>query len=258
MADSTARGSFVWHELMTMDPQAAIGFYTKVIGWGTEIFKDAGQPYTMWTTSGGPVGGVMQTQTPSAPPFWLGYISSPDVDATVKQAAGLGATTHVPPTDIPNVGRFAVLIDPQGAAFAVFKSSSDQPDGGGLPKAGEFSWHELLTTDPVAAFDFYQKLFGWVKTSSMDMGEMGEYQMFGLDANTPFGGMMKKPADMPAPPHWVHYVKVADVNQAVEATKANGGQVLNGPMEVPGGDWIANCMDPQGATFSVHATAAQQ
>ena len=257
MAGSTSRGSFVWHELMTSDPQAAIGFYTKVIGWGTEVFKDAKEPYTMWTANGAPVGGVMQSQRPGVPPFWIGYISTPDVDATVKQAAGLGAATHVPPTDIPNVGRFAVLMDPQGAAFAVYKSNNDRASGDSLPTPGEFSWHELMTTDPVAAFDFYQKLFGWVKTSAMDMGEMGEYQMFGLDANTPFGGMMKKPAEMPVP-NWAHYVKVADVNKAVETAKASGGQVLNGPMEVPGGDWIANCMDPQGAAFSVHAAAAQQ
>jgi predicted enzyme related to lactoylglutathione lyase len=257
MADSTGRGLFVWHDLMTSDPQAAIGFYTKVIGWGTQIFENPKEPYTMWTANGAPVGGVMKTQG-GVPPHWLGYISSPDVDATVKQAAGMGATTHVPPTDIPTVGRFAVMMDPQGAAFAVFAGTGGQTSVGSAVRSGEFSWHELMTTDPVAALDFYQKLFGWVKTSAMDMGEMGVYQMFGPDADTPFGGVMKKSADMPAPPNWGHYIKVGDVNRAVETAKAGGAQLFNGPMEVPGGDLIANLMDPQGAAFSVHAAAAQK
>jgi uncharacterized protein len=67
------------------------------------------------------------------------------------------------------------------------------------------------------------------------------------------GGMFNKTAEMPGPPAWTHYVMVDSVDRAVDAVKARGGQVLVGPMEVPGGDWIAQCMDPQGAVFAVHA-----
>jgi predicted enzyme related to lactoylglutathione lyase len=239
---------------MTKDAAAAIEFYTKVAGWGTQMW-DGSQPYTMWTVDNAPIGGVMAMPAGDPnPPHWLGYVSSPNVDASVADATRRGASTHVPPTDIPNVGRFAVLMDPQGAAFAIYTAQGGSAGTVGPPKRGEFSWHELATTDPVAAFDFYQGLFGWEKTSAMDMGEMGVYQMFGLDG-VPFGGVFKKPAEMPGPPAWAHYIMVDDVARVVDIVKGNGGQVMNGPMEVPGGDWIANCMDSQGGVFAIHAVA---
>jgi predicted enzyme related to lactoylglutathione lyase len=119
---------------------------------------------------------------------------------------------------------------------------------------GEISWHELTTTDHAKAYDFYQKLFGWEKTSAMDMWEMGEYQMYGRGEET-LGGMWTKPADLPMPPNWLYYIRVANVDDAAERIKTLGGQVLNGPMDVPGGDRIAQCMDPQGAAFAVHSRA---
>jgi uncharacterized protein len=254
MADSTPRGRFVWHDLMTKDAAAAIEFYKKVAGWGTQKWEGS-QPYTMWTVDNAPIGGVMAMRAgDSNRPHWLGYVSSPDVDATVADAIGRGAKTHVPPTDIPNVGRFAVLADPQGAAFAVYTAREGSGGTVGPPKRGEMSWHELATTDPVAVFDFYQPLFGWEKTSAMDMGPDGTYQMFGFDG-VPFGGVYKKPAAMPGPPAWAHYIMVDDVARVADVVKGNGGQVMNGPMEVPGGDMIANCMDPQGAVFAIHAAA---
>jgi uncharacterized protein len=255
MANETRRGRFVWHELMTADPAAAQKFYTTVAGWGTQAFDGLAEPYTMWTANGASVGGVMQLPPDAAAPtHWLGYISAPDTDATAAEARAKGATIMVPPTDIPDVGRFAVLTDPFGAAFAIFTPGAGGSGPSDAPKTGEFSWHELTTTDVDAAFAFYQSLFGWEKTSAMDMGDMGVYQMFGFDG-VPFGGMFRKPADMPGPPSWQHYIKVDDVKRVVETIKSQGGQVVNGPMEVPGGDWIANGIDPQGGMFSVHSTA---
>src|SRR5262245_13491158 len=254
------RGRFVWHELMTTDTAAAAAFYTKVIGWKTERWPQD-PTYTMWVAKSGPVGGLMtlpeEAKAMGAPPHWLPYVSTPDVDATVRQANQLGAKTLFGPSDIPNVGRFAVLQDPQGAVFATYKSSSAPMASSDKPGVGEFSWHELITTDWSAAFRFYQQLFGWEKTESMDMGpEMGVYQMYGWKGNT-LGGMMNKPKEMPAPPHWMSYIRVPDSKQAAETVKRIGGMVLNGPMEVPGGDWIAQGMDPQGAAFAVHSVTAK-
>ena len=155
-------------------------------------------------------------------------------------------------TDVPTVGRFAVLSDPQGALFAIFTASGTTPGHEGSPAVGEFSWHELATHDQPAAFRFYEMLFGWTKTNAMDMGEMGTYQMYGR-GDVELGGMFNKPAEMPGPPAWTHYIMVDDINSAAEATKAGGGQILNGPMEVPGGDMIFQAMDPQGAMFAAHA-----
>jgi uncharacterized protein len=255
MTVAVSRGTFVWHELMTTDPKAAIPFYTKVVGWGTQQFESGPSPYTMWTAGSGPVGGIMQLPPEAqAPPHWLGYVSTPNVDDAVAEATKLGASVLHPATDIPTVGRFAVLKDPQGAAFALYTSfNPTPPPADPMPQAGEFSWHELATTDPEAAFDFYQKLFGWQKTETMDMGELGVYQMFGFDG-IPFGGVYRKPAEMPGPPAWCHYAKVADVNTAVEAIKSGGGTIISGPMEVPGGDMIAQALDPQGGMFAVHAS----
>jgi hypothetical protein len=255
MPGATFRGRFVWHELMTTDTKAAIAFYTKVVGW-----KAQGWPqdpsYTMLVAKAGPMAGVMaipeDAKAMGAPPSWLAYISSPDVDATTRLAVELGGRILKEPTDLPDVGRFAVLQDLQGAAFAVFTPAQGGM-GDGKPTMGDFAWHELTTTDWQAAFDFYQKLFGWTKTESMDMGsELGLYQMYGWKGTT-LGGMWNKPKTMQAPPHWLAYVTVPDTKAAVEKVKQLGGQVLNGPMEVPGGDWMAQCLDPQGVLFAVHS-----
>jgi uncharacterized protein len=253
MADASARGQFVWYDLMTADPKKAEEFYSKAAGWGTQEFDK--MPYTMWTVNGTPIGGVMPLPPETgAPPHWLAYIAVPDVDATVEQTESLGGKTIVPATDIPNVGRYAVLADPQGAVFSAFTPEPTQssPRHDGDPKIGEFSWHELLTTDWVKALAFYQAIFGWEKIEEHDMGPMGVYLIFGRNG-VQLGGMFNKPAEMPAPPNWLQYVRVDNVDRVAEVVKANGGSVLNGPMDVPGGDRIAQCLDPQGAAFAVHS-----
>lgn len=254
---SDVLGKFVWYDLQTTDIKAAIAFYTEVVGWKTEEWEGGGQPYPMWMVGDVAVGGVMelppQARAMGAPPHWMAYIGTPDVDGTTDKAKGLGANVLVQPMDLPNVGRMAVLQDPQGAPFSLFSSAEEPPAESG-PSVGKFSWHELMTTDADAAWGFYSELLGWKKTSSMDMGPEGAYQMYGLDAEHSLGGIMNKPADMPMA-GWLYYVSVDDVKLAVERVKRNGGQVVNGPMEVPGGDWVAQCTDPQGAMFAVHSAA---
>lgn len=186
-----------------------------------------------------------------APPHWMAYVAVDDVDATAKKAEKLGASLIVEPQDIPNVGRFAILQDPQGATIAIIRGDQEMPLPG-EPQVGQFSWHELATTDHEAALEFYSELFGWNETDAVDMGEMGTYQIYG-QGDVPLGGMFNKSGDMPGPPAWLYYTRVGDIDKTVEKVRAKGGQVLNGPMEVPGGDRIAQCLDPQGAAFAVHA-----
>ena len=257
MPDSTLRGRFIWHDLMTTDPDAAVRFYTTVVGWGIQPWEQD-PAYRMWTVDSGPLGGVMRlpedARQMGAPPSWLMYVGVPDVDTTVREASARGGRTYVQPRDIP-VGRFAVLADPQGATFAVYQpneaySGSDEADVRG------FSWHELATTDWRAAWDFYHALFGWETTDAMDMGAAGVYQMFGRAGRT-LGGLYGKPADQPGPPAWLCYVRVPDADRAVAAVRRGGGTLLNGPMEVPGGDRIAQLLDPQGAAFAVHSPATR-
>ncbi len=260
MSGLESRGRFVWYDLLTTDPESATAFYTKLIGWGTTQWEGGEFPYTMWTNGEDSIGGIMElpdeVKAAGAPSHWLAYVAVTDVDATVKQATTLGAKILKEATDIPTVGRFAVLADPQGAVFAIFTAETEPPGHEGPPKKGEFSWHELATTDHEAAFDFYNSVFGWEKTDAMDMGEAGIYQMYGRKG-MPLGGMFNKTPDMPGPPAWLFYTLVDDVHKAVEKVKKMGGQVLNGPMEVPGGDFIVQCLDPQGAPFALHSKAQQ-
>ncbi|HJU65497.1 MAG TPA: VOC family protein [Gemmatimonadaceae bacterium] len=259
MPKNSSHGRFVWYELMTLDPDAAGEFYRGVTGWATMPFEGAGVPYTFWMNGEAPIGGLMtlpqELASMGVPPHWLPYVGVDDCDATAEKAKKLGARVNVPPTDIPNVGRFAVLADPQGAVFAIVKELTPPERDDSLPERGQVSWHELMTTDHTAAFDFYSKLFGWQKTTAMDMGEMGTYQMYGT-GKLELGGMFNLPPGMPAPPNWLIYVKVPDADKAAARVKESGGQVMNGPMDIPGGGRIAQCLDPQGAAFAVHSAPA--
>ncbi|HEX7792942.1 MAG TPA: VOC family protein [Vicinamibacterales bacterium] len=258
---SDYRGRFVWHELMTTDTKSAGAFYSKIIGWKTQPWgKDlSGGEYTLFVSGKRQLAGLMvipdDAKKMGVPPNWFTYIGTDDVDETARLAASLGGTVQRAPADIPDTGRFAVLQDPQGAVFGIFKSK--QPSGGdGVPDVGDFSWHELATTDAKAAFDFYRRLFGWVETSAMDMGPMGVYQMFGQSKDRPLGGLFNKPKEMPGPPMWLPYIRIPDARKSAEAIAKAGAKVINGPMEVPGGDWITQGMDLHGAMFAVHSIAS--
>jgi len=114
---------------------------------------------------------------------------------------------------------------------------------------GDFTWHELATTDPGSALDFYAELFGWTKGAAHDMGEMGVYQLVSHGGQD-VGGIYKA-RDNSTPPSWLSYVRVDDAAKAADAAKSAGGRILNGPMEVPGGSWIVMMLDPQGGAFAV-------
>ncbi len=253
-----SNGRFCWYELMTTDPRAAKDFYTKVIGWSTEEWRGSPMPYELWKTARGPVGGVMElpdeAKAKGVPPNWLAYIEVDDVPAAAEKAGTLGGKVEKEHTEIPSMGSFAIISDPQGAMFAIYRSDSEEQAPPGGPGVGDFSWHELATTDHEAAWEFYGALCGWRKADVVDMGDMGVYQMFAR-AEHPIGGMFNKSKDTPGPPFWLYYVKVESVHRIVEKVGASGGQVLDGPMQVTGGDWIARCVDPQGAAFAIHSSA---
>ena len=254
-APSYVLGRPVWFELMTTDTKAAEAFYDKVVGWTSEPFEASPNPYTQFKRSGGVgVAGLMETPAGmNMPPFWSMYIAVPKIDEAVAQVKRLGGSELSEIIDVPTIGRMQMLKDPQGAAFYVIQPEPRESAPDAEPAVGETSWLELMTTDAPAAMSFYQELFGWQPGQAMDMGDMGAYQIFNR-GDRMIGGMMNKPPEMAqAPPHWAIYFRVPDINAATERVKSAGGTILNGPMEVPGGDWIVNAMDPQGAAFSLHA-----
>lgn len=246
--------NFIWYELMTTDMKAAEAFYKKVVGWDSESWP-GDFPYVIMKVGEIGAAGLMPLPEEAAqmgqPPAWVGYIHAEDVDKATESVRSAGGSVHREPTDIPEVGRFSVVADPQGAVFMLMTPKGpDQPRLTGFTP-GRIGWHELYALDWEKAFDFYSKQFGWEKDQSMDMGEMGTYQLFSIDGQQA-GGMMNKTKEMPVPA-WGYYFNVDEINAAVDRVKSGGGKVLNGPMQVPGGSWIAQCVDPQGAYFSIMA-----
>jgi len=256
---STLLGRPVWYELMTTDTKAAEAFYAKVIGWTAAPMEGAGDSYAIFSRSGNvQVAGLMKTpaEDASMPPFWAMYVAVPSFDEAVAHIKRLGGAELSPVIDIPKVGRMQMMKDPQGAAFYIIQPASNEERPETAPEVGEASWHELMTTDWQAAMTFYEAAFNWQPTDQMDMGPEGKYQMFNRPHGM-IGGMMNKPKAMAnVPPNWVIYFRVPDVDAAAERIKANGGKVLNGPMEVPGGDRVVTAADPQGAAFGLHAKKA--
>jgi predicted enzyme related to lactoylglutathione lyase len=248
------QGRFCWYELMTTDAGAAGAFYGKVVGWTPREATPGNASYYLLMAGETGAGGLMtlpqEALDAGARPLWIGYIAVADVDAYAVRVTDAGGAVHRQAEDIPHVGRFAVVSDPQGAHFVLFKPSVD-----GLPlpliptESGFFGWRELWAGDGVEAFAFYSKLFGWAKGEAIDMGPMGVYQLFtDGEHDVAIGGMMTKSPDIPSP-MWNYYAQVDSVEEAGLRLKAEGGSILMGPHQVPGGNWIVQALDPQGGLF---------
>jgi len=255
MAQPSFHGRFIWHELLCNDPENLTGFYTRLFSWRAQPMSP-GSPYTIFSAGDGvPLAGAMrlsdEARAMGAKAQWLGYIGSNDVDATVAKALGLGAWILKPAEDIATVGRAAVLIDPQGARFGVYRPARE-PGGA---NAAAFDWNELAARDRESALGFYRQLFGWVAKPPMDMGGGMTYQTFGL-GGPDVGGMYAIQAGNPMSPAWLPYMHHASADQAGAAAVAAGGKLCNGPMDVPGGGRIVQLLDPQGVMFAVHSMPA--
>ncbi len=252
MADQSVRGRFIWHELMTPDCPGARTFYTQTLGWRS-VGAEHAADYSMFAADRGPLAGVGPLD---GVPRWVPFVGVPDVDETARQAEERGAQIERPPTDIPSGGRYALLRDPQDAAFGIY-SPPGEPPPEHAPEPGEFVWHELAAQDWRTAFEFYAGLFGWERMDEHDMGPMGVYLLFGRDG-IQLGGMFdKRDGGLPGGAYWLGYVFVENVREAAAKVEAAGGRIAVGPMQVPGGGWIAQCLDPAGALFAVHMAGAE-
>jgi uncharacterized protein len=249
------RGKFIWYDVMTSDTKAATAFYSQVVGWDAqEHAMPDNRTYTVFSKGPAMVAGLMAIpealSAAGARPRWSGYVATDDVDAEAQRVQAAGGTIKRAPEDIPNVGRFAVAADPGGATFLLFKPNAEAEAKPVPPMTpGHVGWHELAAADPEREFAFYQRLFGWTKDRAHDMGPMGAYQTFAT-GGAPCGGMMKACAETPSP-GWNYYIAVDSVAAAAERATARGGHLLHGPAEVPGGAWIVQARDPQGAAFAM-------
>lgn len=247
------QGTPCWYELGTSDLEAARDFYGKVLGWEVVSAGMEGFDYRLAKSDGDMVAGMWDSSAEEngPPPSWLIYFGADDCDSVVKAVMDAGGSVLKPAADIPGTGRFAVVADPQGAVFGVLQPAPmDAPQNPAFDqrKAGHGNWHELMSSDPEAGFAFYSKLFGWQKSTAMDMGEMGTYQLFS-HGGADIGGMMGLG---PAPvSYWMPYFGANGIDAAIDRIKAGGGTIQHGPAEVPGGAFIAIATDPQGAWFAV-------
>ena len=258
---SKHHGSFIWYELITRDPAAAKRFYDEVVGWDIDREALPGPvEYRMIKRSdGGNAGGILRLTddmaSGGARPVWLGYIGVDDVDASVAAIEQAGGKVQMPATDIPDVGRIAMVADPQGAPFYVMRptppggSEKKQSDVFSVDQPQHVRWNELWSENPDRAVDFYKRHFRWSQEGDMDMGEMGKYR-FIQHNGVAIGAIMPRMPDVPAS-MWNFYIGVDDIDRGAEAVRSGGGQIVNGPMEIPGGEYALNAVDPQGALFGL-------
>ena len=253
-------GNFIWYELMTTDADGAKAFYDQVVGWNIEAQSQFPNGYRMIGRSDGKfAGGVLpltdEMQQYGAHPTWLGYIYVENVDGSVAAIERDGGKALMPAFDIPNIGRVAMVADPSGAPFYIMKPTppANEPEA----KSDLFSvdqpqrvrWNELSSSDDDGAVAFYTRHFRWKQEGAMPMGEMGDYRFIYANG-VRVGAIMRKPPQRPVST-WTYYIGVDDIDRAAEAVTAGGGQILFGPMEIPGGEYSLNGMDPQGAAFGL-------
>lgn len=236
----------------------ARAFYTEVVGWNARDASTSDLAYTLFNAGNTSVSGLMElpedARKMGATPRWMGYVSVNDVDVAADRIKRLGGAVYVPPTN-SNIGRISVVADPQTATFGLVKGLKvGQRRPADLGKPGRVGWHELLAADWAKAFAFYGELFGWQKAGA-DIDPIDTYQLFSAGEQT-IGGMFTKRPEDPLP-FWLFYFNIGDIDAAAERVKSGGGQVFKGPLELPGGGWIARCRDPQGAAFALQGSRNQ-
>lgn len=247
-------GDFIWYELLTTDVDQAQAFYRAIVDWEIVDSEMPGMDYRLVFAGQSPIAGLMRLPQEAidagGKPLWAGYIAVDDVDASVERIQKAGGSLQMPATDIPEVGRMAMVTDLDGIPFYVMRGATDEPsDAYAANKVGHCGWNELAAKNMSGAMEFYSEQFDWTMGFEMDMGPMGIYKFIERDGQG-FGGIMQS-SEQAGPPLWSFYFRVADIDAAVDKVNANGGKVLHGPAEVPGGDYIVNATDPQGVLFSL-------
>ncbi|WP_428261134.1 VOC family protein [Haliangium sp.] len=233
-------GKVVWRELMTPDPAASKKFYGEIFGWDYDDVDMGPMIYTLIKGGERGRGGIMKMDAGEHPPHWMSYVSVPDVDAAAKAAEDAGGTIGVPPTDIPQVGRFSVIGDPGGAWITAFKNSSGDVESSERPGLGEFCWETLSASEPDAVKEFYSKVFGW----NLITGPDGSDNVFAAEAEAVAD--LQKADDTPNG-WWLTYVVVADLGAANAKVEALGGKIVVPRIDVPTIGAFSVIVDPHGA-----------
>ena len=242
---SYPHGTFCWADLSTHGGNAAVDFYSQLMGWQTETQDSGfGTSYTMFRQDGHAIAGLawLTREMSEIPSSWNNYVSVDDVDALMPTVTEGGGQIIQPPFDVPDGARIALILDPAGAALCLFQQRGNI--GAGLINTpGALCWNQLYTREPEAVRVFYSALLGW----DFQEDETGSFMI--LNQGRANGNMITISEDMgDMPSMWLPYFSVADIEAAAERVKALGGAVHMGPLDV-GGD-IGRFLlftDPQGA-----------
>lgn len=250
----TKPAHFVWYDVMTDDVPATEAFYKSVAGWTTRDASTPDTAYTLFCVGEAMVCGLMpipkDVLAAGVRPAWMGYIGVPDVDDFARQVTAAGGVVRRPPRDIPDIGRFSVIADPDGAGFILFAPKPGPTPPVVAPRTpGHFGWRELRAGDGERAFAFYSQLFGWTKAMAVDMGAMGTYQTFAAGGGEPIGGMMTKGPGWSG--GWLYFINVDDIDAAAARVGKAGGAVVSGPHPVPNGAFVIGGRDNRGADFAL-------
>jgi predicted enzyme related to lactoylglutathione lyase len=236
-------GKFVWHQNNSADVEKAKRFYGELLGWKTETWKLGEIDYAKIKVDG-QTQGAFGTAKLGTPPRWLGHVLVEDVDATAERARAAGGKVFAGPLDIPELGRVAVIADPQGAVLSAFAGELQAGEG-------TFVWDELVTSDVEAAKRFYGEVFEW-STHDSDLGERGTYSVFRHAGTGTVGGCMQLES-VQVPPHWRVHIATEDVDAAVARAKKLGATALLEGTDVPNVGRIAVLLDPVSAVFCLYS-----
>lgn len=242
MTPSDTSGRFVWRELVTPAVETSRAFYTQLLGWTTATMDMGGTPYTVFSRGEAQTAGLTPPMMDGVPPFWLDYITVEDVDAARDRVAALGGRVLSEAMDVPDIGRVAIVRDPAGAVFALFRSLTPGATPDGRPAEGTFCWSQLMSTELDRVAPFYAALFGWTPKAD---GAMVVFHR----GDRPVASAM--PAQMGMPSHWLPYVAVDDCDAVTRRAEAGGAKLLAGPTDLPGMGRFSVFADPGGAVVAL-------
>ncbi len=250
-------GRAVWHDLMTSDQDGSLKYYSKLLDWTTNDWDMGdGKIYKMIRAGKSNIGGFVQVdEGKNVHPHWLAYVLVDDVDAVCSRAADHGGQVIQQPADIPEVGRFGVVMGPEGGVLAPFKPLQAMPEPEGTPADHTFIWMELMTDDPGKSRAFYSEMFDW-SVRETEMGDMGTYYLFDREGGKETAGMMPVPADSEAPPMWIPYIGTQDVDAIAAKVTKLGGTVFVPPQDIPGIGRFSVTADPAGAAVAFFKSAS--
>jgi len=240
-------GKFVWFELISREAKKAQAFYGEVLGWKVQSASMGQFTYEMIQVGDKGIGGYVEPRDPRQPAHWISYVSVENVDALVKVASANGGKVIEPPSDIPNVGRFARIADPQGAEICPFTSATDDPPDA-LPPAGAWMWNELHVPDAAKALQFYEKVFGFTNRG-MPSPAGGTYYILSRNGVDRAGVSTEMPKG--AAPHWMPYVNAQDADATLARARRLGATICVGPENIPGVGRFGVLRDPVGASLAI-------